>query len=534
MNPYSTPLFPEGLPQEPALFLLPPPKSREEAENKEFEATIRPTGNRQDKKNNSHRGDRGTMIDRENFSPFSPRNARMLRRKATRLFPLHLAPIDAFFRTDDTLRYPMTSVIHLDFEGLMDRTAMEGALGEALERHPLLMAVIRPAKRGALCWVLDSGVQPRLDWDHAGKALTLPDGEQIRLDVECGLRIWVRVGDRTTRMTLQVHHACTDGTGIYRFLGDLLALYGRYTCQDEHPPTLETVDASLLRDRRRRMANIAVNAGSWRWIQAGLQEGGRVFLRNVQELAEPLGKGSSPHAMGSPLTPFPGIVTQELNKDEHFALREFAAAHGAMLNDLLMAEMFRAIAHWNLTHGTRHPKPWLRIMMPFDLREQSDYMMPAANMTSYTFVDRRTKDCSDREQLLRSIRDETVHLKQDRGGTRFIDALMLADKWPGLLPRMLRLGRCISSVTLSNIGDPTKRFVATFPRKAGKLVCGNLILNDISGVPPMRDRMRATCAVFSYQRKLAFSVRCDPFTFRAEDTQEFLQTYVDGLRSYVQ
>lgn len=533
MTPIQTPIS-SNSPLADGAFVLPGPRigtSRSEFEspgNNLPPGEIGITGRK-----NSHREDGGTIIEKENLAPLAPHNARMLRRQATRIFPLHLAPIDAFFMTDDTVRYPMTSVIHVDFTGSMQRVAFEGALSEALERHPLLAAVIRPAKRGELCWVFDPDVHPPVDWAPPGVLLDLPQGERIDLTNACGLRIWVRAGEQATRLTLQVHHASTDGTGVYRFLGDLLALYGRQTCQNGRPPVLENLDPGLLRDRRRRMAKRAVQQAMWPWIRAGLLEGGKVFLRGVQDVAPPSPTWGTARYPEEMLTPFPGIETQELNKDEHLALRDVATAHGAMLNDLLMAEMFRAIASWNDARAHTSHKPWLRIMMPFDLREQSDYTMPAANMTSYTFVDRRTDACSDRIQLLKGVRDETLRLKQDRGGTRFIDALMLAEKWPGILPRMLQLGRCISSVTLSNIGDPTKRFVASFPREGGKLVCGDLVLENISGVPPMRDKMRATCAVFSYQRKLAFCLRCDPYSFRAADTTEFLKSFIDGLRAYL-
>ena len=76
-----------------------------------------------------------------------------------------------------------------------------------------------------------------------------------------------------------------------------------------------------------------------------------------------------------------------------------------------MAQMFRTIVDWNESVGSGRGNPWLRIMMPFDLREQDDYLMPASNMTSYTFVTSRLSACDDMKQLVTSIRDETLRLK---------------------------------------------------------------------------------------------------------------------------
>lgn len=484
--------------------------------------------------NNSLASSSRIMIE-ESLDRTSPPSApsRMLRRQATRLFPLHLAPIDAFFLADDTDHYPMTSVIHLDFAGEVQRGAFEAALEEAMFRHPLTAAVLRPAKRGEVCWVQDPMIHPQVQWLSAGEPLRLANRERIELDREAGIRIWARTDTDSTRVTLQVHHACTDGTGVYRFLGDLLALYGIRTAAGEAPPVLEPLDPMLLRDRRRRMANIAISASRLRWILSGLREGAHVFGKRIKPLREPLDEGGSSASHGMPKTEFPGIESAELTREEHQGLRDVASKHGAMLNDLLMAEMFRTIVEWNESEGDAAGNPWLRIMMPFDLREQREYTMPAANMTAYTFVDRRRSACRDLPTLLRSIREETNRIKHDRAGTRFVDAMMLADTCRGLLPWLLRRQQCMSTVTLSNIGDPSKRFVATFPRRGGRIVCGDLMLDDVTGVPPLRQKMRATCALFSYLRKLTISVRCDPYTFTPEDTRKFLDTYVHGLRSHL-
>jgi hypothetical protein len=75
----------------------------------------------------------------------------MLKKEPLNVLPLHLAPIDAFFLADDNPRYPMTSIIRLEFSGRMDEAAFRAALDSATARHPLTRAVIRPAQGGAWC-----------------------------------------------------------------------------------------------------------------------------------------------------------------------------------------------------------------------------------------------------------------------------------------------------------------------------------------------------------------------------------------------
>jgi hypothetical protein len=456
----------------------------------------------------------------------------MLKKQQTSVFPLHLAPIDAFFCADDQPDYPMTSVIHLDFIGVVQRDAFEAALEDALERHPLLSSLIKPAKRSMPCWVATkSEVKPIVDWGPIDKPIECPDGEAIDLGREVGLRIWVRSGDDCCRITLQVHHACTDGTGVYRFLGDLLACYGIRTSSGGELPELSPMDPRLLRDRRRRMANVAINGTTSEFIKSGLAHAWDVFGKRICPLATPSRPATKP--WHSPLTPFPGICSKSFTRDEHKTLRDAAGEHGVMLNDLLLAEMFQTVQQRNEQIEKRPTRGWLRIMMPYDLRDKCDYEMPAANMTSYTFITRRSHDCEDFDRLVRDIRDETARIKHGRLGTKFVDAITLAEHAPKFLRYLLGRDRCISSVILSNIGEPSRRFTARLPREKGKVACGNLVLNHISGVPPMRKRSHATWAIFTYAREMTICLRCDPLRFTAEQTEALLDLYMQRLARHL-
>jgi len=195
--------------------------------------------------------------------------------------------------------------------------------------------------------------------------------------------------------------------------------------------------------------------------------------------------------------------------------------------------MFRTIVRWNGAHNLHRKNGWLRIMMPSDLREQQDYNMPATNMTAYTFVTRRQADCIDTGKLIKSVREETARIKHQQLGRNFMDTMEFASGGKSIMKYILSRDRCIATTILSNVGDPSKRFTASFPRDKGRIVSGNLTLNDVSGVPPMRIRSHATLAIFSYLRKLTVSVRCDPYQFSKEDAAQFLNMYADGLKMHI-
>lgn len=106
-----------------------------------------------------------------------------------RILPLHLRPADLLWVAQDLPGYPSTFDIHLELSGRIDRRAWETAVGEVLERHPLLGAHVRPAKRGLPCWVAAPTGLPPIDWSVEGAPIACPSGEAIILSYETGLRI---------------------------------------------------------------------------------------------------------------------------------------------------------------------------------------------------------------------------------------------------------------------------------------------------------------------------------------------------------
>ena len=459
----------------------------------------------------------------------------MQQRAKTRFSPLHLAPIDDFFRLDDTADYPMAFTSHLKFSGEIQRVPFERALVEALSRHPLLRSLIKPAKAGKPCWVSAGDLMPKIYWGNLGDEFKFESTERIDLTEEVGLRIWIHTDDDKSEILLQFHHACCDGTGAYRFIGDLLAEYGIQTTFDEaDAPVVELCDSSLLRDRRGKMAGSAITGSNSQSIRRALEHMFGVFFRKISPLSLPRRNAKSDNAAISrdERIPYPGIVTRVFPKSEYKALRDAASSVGAMFNDLLLAEMFGAMRDWNRACGVTK-KQRLRIMMPNDLRGKDDITMPAANMTAYTFITRSTDECDDQAALLKSLRDETLLIKRDQSGKRFVDAIMLGQRVPGLVKWLIGRNRCLATVILSNVGDPSRRFLARFPREGGKVRCGNVRLDSISGVPPLRPLSRSTLSIVTYGREFAINVRCDPNTFTLDDANKFLDMFAARLAEHV-
>ena len=440
-----------------------------------------------------------------------------------RVLPLHLNPAELLMLAQDLPGLPSTFVVQLDLRGQIDRSSFEAAIPEAIDRHPLLQAFIQLGKGGLQCWTAAKNRLPPLDWAVDCVPMSCPVGEAIDLARDTGLRIWVRQGTEQARVLFQFHHACSDGTGAYRFIGDLLACYGARTDTMGTPPRLAPVRPQMLRSRTDRLLGAPFSPRtSW---PAGLAESWRILVRRPAPLAPPTGRRA-----GCRTNDFPGFLTMSMDRAEHQFLRRAAEEVGATLNDLLLRDMFLALDDWNQQQGFRRRGRRLRIMMPTDLRDSEDCEMPAANLTSYAFLNRNARKWGSPNELLLSIRAETELSKSSRLGKKFMHILDRASRRKWLLPFILSRNVCLATVVLSNAADPSRRFTARFPRQSGRVVCGNLVLDAITGVPPLRLKTRATFSISQYNRRLAISLRCDPYYFGLEDTAMLLDTYVRRLR----
>ena len=449
-----------------------------------------------------------------------------------RVFPLHLSPIEIYMLADDQKDYPMSFVVQVQLSGQIKRNAFEAALEETLDRHPLLQSRIAIGKGGLPCWVHAPDQRPDLDWGADPTSMTCPRGEGLDLTSEIGLRVWVRQGEAGARVLLQIHHACCDGTGAYRFLGDLLASYGMRTTTVGKSPSLGVIDVTHLRSRNQRSRG-AVDASPNRLRLLAFKGLGKLLVH----LPAPIRPAASASRNGKQADEFPGFLYRSFDRSVHQQLRDAATRQGVSFNDLLLRDLFLTLELWNRRQRSVRRWPWslwgrrwLRILMPTDLRGGADFEMPATNLSGCTFLTRSVRDCAVPEQLLQSIREETAAIKHKRSGAAFVDMIYVASKVRWLLPFALSRNLCLATAVLSNPADPSKRFTAQLPRRAGRVICGNLELEEITGVPPLRPKMRAAFSISQYDRRLTISLRCDPHTFRLEDTANLLELYISQLR----
>lgn len=444
------------------------------------------------------------------------------RKQTRKIFPIHLTSFEHYMLVDDRPKFPMTFIVQLDLRGTIDQTAFGEAIKDALARHPLLTAVIGPGKGGKDCWISAPNPNPVVDWRSLDQSIEFPDGEYIDIRKEVGLRIFVRHDDEQAVVTAQFHHCACDGIGSYQFLGDLLHGYAIRTGADLAPQV--ELDAKRLRDR----GKVSYDLNNFRLPDGGYQrtwdEALFHLLRTNIVLRPKQKKGRVFNR------PFPGIQSFTFDKEDHKKLRLEAQSQGQNINDMLLEKLFVTLHRWNQNHRKLPIKQHVSVMMPLNLREQSDNDISACNIVAHAFIRRSKKALRNEELFRQQLGAEVLQVKHERHKVRFMHMIAGGHYlFPKTLKASLRIKSSLATAILSNTGDPTRQFLTAFPREKGVVRCGNLLLEDLAGVPPLRPGTNATISIFTYRRELKICMRCDPHQFSEQDTQELLELFVANL-----
>ena len=443
-------------------------------------------------------------------------------RKKQRLFPLHLTSFENYMIVDDRPKYPMTFIVQLELSGKIDRTAFNEAIDQALLRHPLLTAVIGPGKQGKDCWVKAPNPNPHVDWAGIDDPIRFPNGEHINIRNEVGLRIFVRSDENQAIVTSQFHHSACDGIGSYQFLGDVLYFYAERTTDTPLDP-LPEINVRRLRDRGRASYDL----NDFRLPNGKYQTTWDLTLKYLMRNNVVL-RGTKPIAMQDRV--FPGIVSTKFDKKNYKSLRLAAQNRGQIINDMLLEKLFETLFNWKKTKAAFSLRKHVCVMMPLNLREPEHNDIPACNIVAQSFVRRSKASMQDPEKFRTELGNELLKIKHERKKIRFMHMIAGAQAfYPKTMQTLLDMKSCIATAILSNTGDPTKQFYFQLPRSGGIVQVGNLRLEDISGVPPMRPGTSATVSIFTYRRELKICLRCDPNHFDENDSRQLLEQYVDNL-----
>jgi hypothetical protein len=443
---------------------------------------------------------------------------------AESLWPLPLTPFEVYYHLDDSPEYPTTFPVLLRFTGMLDRERFAAALAQAVARHPLLRAQIEE-RGGKACWVA-AGDVPRLDW--ADMSAPLPSGSSDYLDLTAGpgLQTWVRAAPNAAQVIFQFHHACCDGLAALQFIQDVLAFYRADADGNLAEVSLRPLDANLLRGR----GTIASDDPREPKPLQGLRDAwytlkvwSTILFRPPMPLAEPPG-------IYRELRQLLEFEISTLSREETAALRRIAAEQGATTNDLVIRDLLLVLQKWNRREANLGAGR-LRINVPVSVRTRTEADMPAANRIGYAFVTDEGMSGEDPRQLLDVVREETRRIKEWKLALYFLGGLAFASVLPGAIGWAMRRKRSFATAVLSNVGryfpDPAHK------HRGERWQCGDLTLQWIGGVPPVRQMTSAAMIVIEYAGETSFCLRTDPRAFDMASTRRLLDELVEQVRTTI-
>jgi NRPS condensation-like uncharacterized protein len=444
------------------------------------------------------------------------------------LFPLPLSDFEYYMLADDRPSHPMVFTLIAHLSGTLARTHLTAAVNTALSSHPLLNCRIQKLPGRGWCWVTVSSEAPRIDWVQrdAETMLENPPISHIDLRHESGLRIFVATAPDRAQVVFHIHHSCCDGAGAIEFLGEVFARYGLATlAENEDAPTVGTIKVSLLARRGDFSITQAEGTRPRRSLSRILGKAGRLILRRpIPILARQPVIQRHPSSVGNS-----SMITQVLPKEITRRLREVAQQLSASVNDLCILEMLRLIRTWNRAAGDASSNRWIRLVIPVSLRTADHDHVPAANLVSYAFVTRTSAECDDPATLLQSIRKQTGEMLHQQEGLVFLKCVRFLRRIPGLLSLLLQTKSCFGSIVLAYVGDVRRLFSGRLPQRHGKWVAGNITIERIDGVAPLRPNTRAAMSIGTYAGEMIVNLRTDRAALSHQDAADFLAEFAARL-----
>lgn len=440
---------------------------------------------------------------------------------------LPLTTMEEFLYWEDRPAYPWSCFVRMRFSGCLDRAAFESAVRTVLARHPLLTAKVETLGRGRLRWYTVDDPAPAIKWESAPVGGPLPPATRLDLRREIGVRFHVRTEATASDLIIQFHHACCDGAGIALFMRELLVAYAVAFGTAPNRARLTALDPGKLAGRGRFGLTLRKLLRMAPKQLVGLL-GARQFL--MRKPAPLIPHRAGPNDSPLPKT-YPAIVHSLFDREDTAGMRKAAVRRGVTSNDLLTRDLFLALAEWRLRQNIDDDGSWLRMMIPMNLRTTDDRLMPAANMVSSVFLDRRGPDFADPDRLLSGIHEEMDLIKRLRLGFTFIFSTAICRRFLGGLEKKVRADKCTVSCIFTNIGTPLAH--VPLPRSDECIVAGNVTLEDVDFVAPLRPYSCVTIVVALYARKLGVTLHYDPRPLTEQQAIDLLETYVRQIHASI-
>jgi hypothetical protein len=209
-------------------------------------------------------------------------------------------------------------------------------------------------------------------------------------------------------------------------------------------------------------------------------------------------------------------------------LKQAARESSATVNEKVLEAVFLAIHELRKRHGWHREREWLRLVIPVNIRDFADRRLPASNRATIVQLDRTDRDFADPGGLLWGIHYELDNIRKWNLEKTFLLILKGMSLVPGWIRRAARRPVCRATSVVTNLGAPLDRIGLSKDDK-GRLIVGNLVVEDLDLVVPLRPGTPLGFAVAQYGRRQKINLHFDPSRVDLSIAEELLDLAVQHL-----
>jgi hypothetical protein len=162
----------------------------------------------------------------------------------------------------------------------------------------------------------------------------------------------------------------------------------------------------------------------------------------------------------------------------------------------------------------------------------ADRRLPAANVVSMVFLDRRDQDLRDPQRLMESIHQEMSLIKRLQLGLTFVLSLKVCPWLPGGIRRMTRNRRCAATAVFTTYGEIRER--SSLPYEDGHVVVGGAVLRSVDALPPLRPLTCVALGGLAYAGRFHVTLHYDSRVLTAASAHQLIEDYIARVRRSAQ
>lgn len=453
---------------------------------------------------------------------------------------LPLSPFEEYMLIDDGANYPMSCFARLRFSGKLKPLLVRNALEQVVQRHPLLRSVVVEPRKNRFYWSLTENRGEFVLFETTDSE-QLPYIPRIDLFNEPGIRLYYitrtledssgKKGkskiNTTTELLFQVHHSCCDGVGFTQVIDDWLRIYAIEIGAADASILGPAPNPQTLKRRGKHSWNLSYFLQQF-WVIPSRCVGIVLFALRFLDKATSLVPISRDQLRQELPNTFPSVVYRTIQGEHLSELRAAARKKAVSFNDLLMRDLFLSLGRFRDKYYPSHAHKNISLSIPMNMRSHVTETEHVSNIVSMVFIDQKVPDDETPDGLLKKIRRTMNRTKLFGFGSVLTGILKICQFFPGFLRYGIRQHRVWATCVLSNIGQMLQH--TPLPTRDGKIQLGNVELQGIDEVPPIRPWTAVSMGVATYADKMSLALHYDEQFLSREQAEELHNLFMDRLQ----